>query len=285
MLRPYLERLPSTSDSSLSMLNRRLDDVIPFEWHHHPEYELTLTMNSEGQRFIGDHVGEYGDADLVLVGPNLPHTWSSRRKINEDQPHVALVFWFRRAWIDTFVGSVVELKLVESLFLKAASGLSFEPGVGRAMRSRFEAVFTLGPSQRLLTVLGILLDLAAQANVQTLATASPLTTAENHARLDRVLHYLHQEYMRPIRMRDLAERAALSESGLQRMFAKHTKATISEYIGRLRIGDACARLSTTTQPIGHIAAEVGYNNLANFNRQFLSLRRMTPRQYRASFRK
>ena len=64
------------------MLDRRLDDGIPFQWHHHPEFELTLTLNSRGQRFIGDHIGDYDDGDLVLVGPNLPHTWVSREKID-----------------------------------------------------------------------------------------------------------------------------------------------------------------------------------------------------------
>ena len=54
---------------------------------------------------------------------------------------------------------------------------------------------------------------------------------------------------------------------------------------RLRIGDACARLSGTSQPIGHIAEAVGYDSLANFNRQFRALRAITPRDYRAHFRR
>src|SRR5690554_1953047 len=99
-MRAYREHLPPSSTSSWTMLNRRLDDAIPFQWHHHPEFELTLTLNSEGQRFIGDHVGSYGHADLVLVGPNLPHTWASRAKRDSAEPHIALVLWFRREWIE-----------------------------------------------------------------------------------------------------------------------------------------------------------------------------------------
>ena len=71
-----------------------------FAWHHHPEFELTLTRNSRGQRFVGDHVGNYDDGDLVLIGPNLPHTWASREKIRTTEPHVALVFWFSQQWIE-----------------------------------------------------------------------------------------------------------------------------------------------------------------------------------------
>ena len=84
-------------------------------------------------------------------------------------------------------------------------------------------------------------------------------------------------------MAELAEIAALSVSGLHRLFRKHTQTTVSDYVIGLRIGDACTRLSGTRQPIQHIAAEVGYTSLANFNRQFKRLRGMSPRSYRALF--
>ena len=67
------------------------------------------------------------------------------------------------------------------------------------------------------------------------------------------------------------------------MFVRHTRQTISGYVMHLRIGEACARLSATTRPVAHIASDVGYNALANFNRQFRTLKGMTPRQYRAKF--
>jgi len=84
-------------------------------------------------------------------------------------------------------------------------------------------------------------------------------------------------------MEQLARIAALSESSLHRLFKKHTQVSVSDYLIGLRIGEACARLSATTQPIQHIAADVGYASLANFNRQFLHRRGMTPREYRALF--
>lgn len=80
-MKPYRERVVLDPGSSICTLNRRLDNGIPFQWHHLPEFELTLTLNSRGQRFVGDHVAEYDHGDLVLLGPNLPHTVLAR----EDQ--------------------------------------------------------------------------------------------------------------------------------------------------------------------------------------------------------
>jgi AraC-like DNA-binding protein len=283
-MRPYLEKLPLEPNSSLSRLNRRLDDAIPFQWHHHPEFELTLTHNSRGQRFIGDHVGEYDDGDLVLVGPNLPHTWFSREKIKQDQPHIALVMWFHPDWARQMARDFVEFRSVAAMLAQAGGGLQFTQDAAGSVRSMFESLFSCSPAERLLTLLSVLHSLSADQS-RPLASTSPLQGApgESRERIDRVLTHIHTHYARPVPLPALADIAALSPSGLHRLFIRHTGRTISDYIVHMRIGDACARLSGTAQPIRHIAELVGYNSLANFNRQFRAVKGMTPRDYRNLF--
>lgn len=264
------------------MLNRRLDDAIPFQWHHHPEFELTLTLNSEGQRFIGDHVGNYGHGDLVLVGPNLPHTWASRRKIDEAEPHIALVLWFRKEWIDGMISRSVEFQPLADLIERSLAGLAFAPETGLALTAEFRGIFDQPPMQRLLGLFLILTRLAEDQRARPLSSAVPQHVDSSRSRLDRVLTRLHLHYAEPTNM---AELAALSVSGLHRMFVKHTRVSITEYVAGLRIGEACSRLSSTSEPIGFVAEAVGYPSLANFNRQFKTLRGMTPRSYRAMFHK
>lgn len=282
-MRAFLEHLQRPAEASWSMLNRRLDDAIPFQWHHHPELELTLTLNSVGQRFVGDHVGSYGHGDLVLVGPNLPHTWASRDKLDAGAPHVALVLWFEKEWIEAMIAGSVELRPLRDLIERSTGGLAFGPEVGLALRDEFEAVFVLPPMQRLLALVGILGRLAGEA-AQPLSSVAPPAIEGSRSRLDRVLTHLHQHYDQPVALPELAEIAALSVSGLHRLFTRHTRTSISTYVTGLRIGDACSRLSSTDQPIQHVADAVGYASLANFNRQFKALRGMTPREYRGRFR-
>ncbi|MCO7739105.1 AraC family transcriptional regulator [Brucella intermedia] len=284
-MKPLLEHLPASPGASWSMLNRRLDDAIPFEWHHHPEFELTLTLNSRGQRFIGNHVAEYDHGDLVLIGPDLPHTWASREKLDETKPHVALVFWFRREWIDGLTGGSVELAPIRRLISDAGTALAFDPALGRRLSADFEALFLHPPAQRLIGLLTILARLAEERTRQPLSSVIPQQHVGDRSRIDRVLVHIHKHYHAPLRMEELAEIAFLSISGLHRLFQRHTQMSVSEYVIALRIGESCSRLSGTNQPIQHIAAEVGYASLANFNRQFRRLRGMSPREYRNSFRR
>lgn len=284
-MRPYLEILSRSPEASWSMLNRRLDDCIPFEWHHHPEFELTLTLNSIGQRFIGDHSGDYSDCDLVLVGPNLPHSWVSRAKIEEHKPHVALVLWFNREWLLQMTGGAVEFRPVETMLRHGDNGLRFSHATAAAVRSAFEGIFEKPPVERLLSLLAILVRVAADRQATQLASAPAQVSdlKESRERIDRVLTHMHLHYARTISLDELADIAALSVSGLHRMFRRHTGVAISDYMMRMRIGDACARLSSTDQAVHHISDAVGYNSLANFNRQFKALKGMTPREYRAMF--
>lgn len=282
-MKPLLEKVAPADGASWAWLDRRLDDAIPFQWHHHPEYELTLTTNSVGQRFIGDHIGDYADGDLVLIGPNLPHTWASRGKLDDAQPHVARVMWFRPEWAAPLVAGMKELKPVGDMLTRAKAALAFSPGAARACRPHIDALFAQQGEARLLALIGVLAQLARDRDAVPLATPVTHEESADRTRIDRVLDHIHMHYAEGVGIETLADIAALSPSGLHRMFHRHTRQTVSDYVMRLRIGEACALLSGTSRPIAHVASDVGYNALANFNRQFRTLKGMTPRDYRRQF--
>ncbi|MCX5572201.1 AraC family transcriptional regulator [Kaistia nematophila] len=285
-MKPFLERLALPDGASWATLNRRLDGEIPFQWHHHPEFELTMTLNSRGQRFIGDHIGNYDDGDLVLVGPNLPHSWCSAAKVEETAPHVALVMWFLPQWAAPIGGVFTELRAVAAMLERARTGLKFSDTAAAEARPLIEALFGLPPDERLIQLLRVLALLSRDAGAEPLA--SPLAVAAdqpaNRGRIDRVLDHVHRRYAEKLSLEALADIAALSPSGLHRLFLRHTGQSVTGYLARLRIGAACALLSGGDRPIATIAADVGYDSLANFNRQFKAQRAVTPRQYRQRFR-
>ena len=286
-MKPLLEKVTVAEGTSWTLLNRRLETEIPFQWHHHPEYELTLTLNSRGQRFIGDHIGSYDDGDLVLLGPNLPHTWCSAEKIDPERPHVALVMWFTPEWAEPLADLLTELALVRAMLRGAGRGLAFSKETIREVRPAIEAMPDLPPDQRLLALMQVLTALTRDPAPQQLASPaagrSPAAPADRQ-RIDRILAHIHTHYQDEISIPELAGIAFLSVSALHRLFRRHTNTTVMHYVARLRVGEACSLLIGTDRPIAHIAEAVGYSNLANFNRQFRVIKMMTPRAFRAKFK-
>lgn len=284
-MKPFLEKVVVADDSSWSMVRALRHPNVPFEWHHHPEFELTLTTNSRGHRFIGDHVGKYDDGDLVLLGPHLPHTWSSSSKIDEAQPHNVMVIWFRPEWARGLTELLTELKPINAMLDRSSRGLFFSRQAADGVRGSIETIFEKRPADRLMDLMAILLSLAADEGATPLSAPNktPVAIEAAGSRIDRVLEHVHKNYRDEIRVSDLKEIAALSTSAFHRMFMRHTRLTLSEYVMRLRIGEACGELIAGDRPIASIAEAVGYRSLANFGRQFKTLKGQTPREYRRRF--
>ena len=285
-MKPQFERVTFPKGCSLRVYNRRVAKI-PFEWHHHPEYELTLTLNSRGWRFIGDHVGQYQAPDLVLVPPDMPHTWASTETLEEGEPHTAIVIWFSRSWALGMAELCPEYGAVRRLLRNASTGLAFSPEMAIEVAERLPQLLAEVPQVRLHAVLDLLVRIAGEGaeNLSKNAVTVPASSDGEPAQLTRMLNHLHKRFQEPVSIAALCKVGAISERSLHRLFVKHTGESVTEYLCKLRIGRACMRLAETDLPVSMIAYEVGLSNLANFNRQFRRVRGVTPSGYRRSFRR
>lgn len=286
-MKPAYEHVEFGQDCSVRVYHRRLPRI-PFEWHHHPEYELTLTMNSHGKRYIGDSVNDYEAEDLVLVPPDLPHTWASNRSIEPASPQVAIVIWFDGDWARRMADCCREYEPLRKLLRRAACGLAFEPPAGQGMRGRLEPLLSNVARERLSAALDILCTLA-DAPGQPLASPSAFNQAgtgpsgHEPEQINRVLSMIDARFAESLRLSELCAAASLSERTLTRYFVQHIGESVGRYIARVRIGHACRMLADTSLPVAVIAARSGFANVANFNRQFKAARQATPAEFRRQF--
>jgi AraC-like DNA-binding protein len=281
-MKPQFECVAFAEGCSIRVYHRQIPEI-PFEWHHHPEYELTLTLNSRGWRFVGDHMGSYDSHDLVLVPSDMPHTWASTSAIDESNPHTAVVIWFADSWALRLADVCSEYSALRRLLKRAAAGLSFAPPAGAKIEVRLSELLSDSPRERLQAALEVLTDLA-DAEAVPLA-ASRVALPDQSAQLNRILNLLHKRFTEPIRMQDLCSVGNLSPRSLHRLFERHFGENVGDYLRKLRIGRACMLLVETEGPISLIAAESGFSSLANFNRQFRDARQMTPKEFRRYFLK
>ena len=284
-MKPFLEHIKTSQDSSWTLFDRRLP-AIPFEWHYNSEYELTLTLNSRGQRFVGDNIAPYEDGDLILIGPRIPHTWCSSEDVCADSPHHAVVLWFSEEFVQSLIRPHVELRSVLRLLDSSSRAIDFSEPV------RLKPVHSSAPCstnlQRTASLCCSNCCFSLSRDREARSLTSTAVQPENWGgtaddRVGRVLGYLHEHYREDTELDRLSQVAGMSRSSLHRQFKLQAGMTVTEYVSQLRIGNACALLINTDKPVALIADDVGYQNLANFNRQFKSQKRQTPRQFRAAF--
>ncbi|HPG86673.1 MAG TPA: helix-turn-helix transcriptional regulator, partial [Spirochaetales bacterium] len=77
-------------------------------------------------------------------------------------------------------------------------------------------------------------------------------------------------------------RCATNASDFSRRFKERAGCPLFEFINRQRVARACALLKSSDLSIIEISEAVGYNSLSFFNRYFLRIVGLSPREYRSS---
>lgn len=295
-MQPLLEHIVVSPQSSFTC--RAFDlPAFPFNWHVHPEVELTLITEGRGRRFVGDHIGEFTPGDLVLLGSDLPHTWysqpprkprTSRTSRNPGGHARSLVVQFRPDFLGETFYEAPEMQTLRPLLRRAQRGLRFHGQPAARAARDLTAMDRLSGMTRLLALFQVLVALAATRHVRPLASrgfrgARQGLRDADRRRIDTACELINRRFTEPIRQTDAADAIHMSPAAFSRFFRRSTGHSFAGYLHELRIGAACRLLIETDKPITDICFESGFENLSNFNRVFRRLKDCTPRAFRQAF--
>lgn len=251
-------------------------------WHFHPEYEIHLITSTTGKYFVGDFIGSFAPGNLVMVGSNLPHNWVSNVTPGEQVDERCLVLQFDSAFIERATEVFPEFRRVAPLLDASRWGLLFASETGAAAEPILREMLHAQGMQRI-TLFIALLELLVQSAPTLLASEAYRADPARYAgtRINHVLGFIGKNLSQELRETELAALAGQSVSAFSRYFRRHTGVSFVRYVNRLRINLACQLLMSGELNITDICYQVGFNNLSNFNRQFLLLKEMSPSRWRA----
>lgn len=250
-------------------------------WHYHDEYELHLICASSGKVFVGDYIGQFGPGHLVLTSPRVPHNWVSLDTPAEGVKLRDMVIQFTHAPLEQMAAAVPELKAIMPLLNRATHGIEFFE-MSEQARQRFMRIRDSRGLPRFIEFLTLLGELADSSNYQLLSTV-PMQSFDDDAALARIssaVEFIVQNFSSQFTMAELAQQLDMSERMFARFFRSATGNSFTNFVNRLRVNKACQLLMDTERYVTNICYDVGFNNVANFNRRFLELKGMTPKEFR-----
>ncbi|WEX10966.1 AraC family transcriptional regulator [Chelativorans sp. AA-79] len=253
------------------------------KWHYHPEYEFHVIQASSGKMMIGDYVGPFEAGCVILTGPNLPHNWVSDIKAGERVADRDMLVQFTPEFADKLVSLSPEFEDLGALFAEASYGLEFSGLTAQAGRRLLAQIGYARGIQRLLLFLELMAALARNpADRRTLSLRPPLPPVQSpaHDKLEIAMNYILEHFTSHMRLTTVARLCGMEAHAFSRFFKKQTGHTFARYVNRMRVHSACTLLTQTDRPITDICFDVGFNNIANFNRQFVKFCRRTPSDYR-----
>jgi len=274
------------------------------------EHVIVFHLLTEGRCFVRLESGEQvtlDAGDLVMVPHGDPHVMgngSSAKAVNDSEQLAEVIAQGLNPWrmggggeVTKFVcGYMAYEPRLSSAFLSGLPPL-FKVSIrndasGRWLENsiRFSVTERDAPSPGREAVLG---KLAEVLFVETLRAYIAQLPAEQtgwlggarDAEVGKTLALMHRDPSRPWTLASLAKEAGISRSVLAERFRHYLQQTPMAYLMRWRLQLGAQMLGSTNHSVSQIAAEVGYESEAAFNRAFKREFEIPPARFRAKTRK
>jgi AraC-like DNA-binding protein len=194
------------------------------------------------------------------------------------------VIQFRHEPIEHAASQIPELREVMHLLERARHGIEFF-GMSENAQAHWDSIKAARGVRRLSLFLDFMADLAQCTDYRLLSSVQMQGAqgADGDAQVDQIngiVNRITNNMADPISMSDVAAELGMSESRFSRFFRRSTGNSFTDFVNRVRINSACHLLMQTDHYVTDICYQVGFNNVANFNRRFLEIKGMTPSEFR-----
>jgi len=286
-MKPTFEHIELENEgvSFKSYLIKQAD--FPFQWHYHPELELTCIIKGKGIRLVGDKVADFEKGDLVFLGGNLPHTWVSEgQEIDEPEGAQVIGIQFKDDLLSEKQLSHYEYRNIRHLFKNSGRGIHFFGETAKSVAKKMEVMVKMEGLEKLTNLYLILDQLGASKEFEVLASGGyqPTTGEKQEKRIDIACSFIHEHFARTIKLAELAEVTHMTETSFCRFFKKMTGKSFSDYVNDLRVARSCKLLTESNSSVNEIAYASGFNSITHFNRIFLRKKGFSPSRFRAHYR-
>jgi AraC-like DNA-binding protein len=284
-LTPKLHIVPKALDNAFSLRH----DVLPHfgtVWHYHPEIELHYLIKGEGTRFIGDHIGNFQQDDMILMGSNLPHTWKCNLSDLENRDNVeALVLHFHPESFGKDFLNFSETQSIIKLIEQAKNGLLIS---GSSKEKIKDLLWKMKPEtglNKLIYLLEIFKIVLENCDYEILSNNIEYSKFNklDETRIDKIFSYTLQNFKEKIFIEDVAGLTNLSVTSFCRYFKITANKSYFDFLTEVRLNHACRLIVETDYTIQHIALDSGFENTSNFYRHFKNVKGITPKEYKAKF--
>lgn len=286
-----LTEVPPISKQDSFVVFERRKSNFNFPVHIHGEYELNYIIGARGaRRIVGDHVGEIGDREMVLItGSNLEHAWTDGNLAPGAEIYEVTIQFSPELFQG---GGLIDRKQfapIKKMLQDAQHGVAFSQNtILQCEAGIHQLINSTDNFNSILLFLSLLNQLAHDRAYTVLSHShfSKLEDTYDSRRVRTVMEYLNNNYQRPVRLGEMAALVNMSEPSFSRFIKRRTGFNFIDCLNNIRISAASRLLiDEPANTIAEIAFKCGFNNLSNFNRIFKKRKGYTPHDFREYYDK
>lgn len=231
-------------------------------------YQPMIEFIVQGRRktTVGDQRLEYGAGEFMVAGVDTPCLISDI-KTDTDEPFLC-------------VDLVLDLNLITELAVSTEAGgvpgsthkgICVTPADPELVDALLRLIRLLDTPQHIPALAPLIIrEMHFYLLVGPMGEyLRALATEGTHSqRISQSVHWLRQNYLEPLEIDWLAERAAMSVSTFHRHFRKVTSFSPLQYQKRLRLYEAQRLMLVEHRDVTTTAFQVGYESTSQFNREY-----------------
>lgn len=251
---------------------------VPTHWHE--EFELNYVWEGKGQIYLNGERYTVSGGDILVIPPNVLHAAYPQKggALRYD------AFVFHPSLLGTGNQDRCTVECVYPLVRGQIKIKSYIARTDRDYPEIRECILQILAYGKENSRQGDLLLKSGLFRLLYLlekdASVDPEADPGERDLIRPALRYMEEHYEENITVTQLAACCNLSKSYFMSCFKKTTGISAVEHLIQLRIRAVCQELNKTDRSISEIAADCGYGNLSNFNRQFKKCVGCSPGNYR-----
>ncbi|MDT0607350.1 AraC family transcriptional regulator [Croceitalea rosinachiae] len=248
--------------------------------HQHEEIQISHIIRGQGKLIVGNNISGYTSGDTFAIGSNVPHLFQSAP--SNTSSHMVSLFFLPQAFGNNFF-RLPEMQELNSFFEDVKFGLSIK----NRPHNLFEHFNNLKTANRFLLFTS-LLDILRIISLEETALLSGKPYSKSISnnqgkRLQLIFDYVIKNFDQKIALETIAGVAHLTTNAFCRFFKQRTNKSFFTFLAEVRIAHACQLLLENNDlSMTEVADCSGFNSISNFNKQFKSIKGISPSGYQKS---
>ncbi|MCL1794376.1 MAG: AraC family transcriptional regulator [Oscillospiraceae bacterium] len=274
----------------ISYVNESLNN--PEMFHIHEFIEICYVAGGCGKHDIDGYTSDAGKGDLFIIDLDMGYQFYSE---NPDDNLMTYNVMFTSGFINDFEFTGDEFKdfnkfrLFKNFFprLSPKHDLHFDFGEQSEIEYIISRIYDEYQKKQIgyIPVIKGYLTVFIAKIMQGLSKYSSDDVFRlydtNHEMIQKIIENIRQNYQSKINLDELAQKSLFSKGHLCNTFKKETGMTLSEYINRLRIQEACKTIENDPHiNLSELAYKIGFGGYKQFYKIFVEIVGMSPKEKR-----
>ncbi|MGE5557625.1 MAG: AraC family transcriptional regulator [Bacillota bacterium] len=264
-------------------------------YHTHDFVEICYVSAGKGYHLVGDRQYEVFKGDLFIINNDIRHTFFRE----SEEGLITCNIVFKPSFLDRLLSGIEDLNfstLSTSFLFNDMTPGPAGPGylkLNLEEQKEFDVLvnniykeYTLKPNGYMSIIRAYMIQLIIKI-VRSLAEKGKNSkeAAEKNPLVENIIHYLKEHFAERFSLTGLVLKSFFSKGHLCKVFKEATGMTMSSYVQKLRIDEACKLISSTDMKMTDIAYKAGFSDYKSFYRLFKKVTGRRPAEYRQALSK